>query len=462
MEDYARVLRQRWVAILSLTITGLIVAAAFTWLQTPQFRASSQLFVTVQPGSSAADASEGIVYAEKRVSSYVSLATSPRVLQGVSQELGLNGGVQALTTRVTASSPPQTAVIDISATDPNPQQAAKLANSTAKQLITAVDDIEDVDFVRLRVIEEALVPSTPYSPSVPLNIALGVLFGLIVGIGYAYLREILDTRVRSRTDVERIVKAAVLGTFKADASVKSEPAVIPGERFGQRAESFRQLRTHLHFTNLDGGAQTVVVSSSIPGEGRTFIATNLAIMLAENGTKVLLVDADLRRPKVARYLGLDGSVGLTNVLSHTDAVEDVIQKWGPEGGLHVLASGSAASNPSKLVGSPDMQKLIARFETDYEVVVIAAPPLLPVSDSAVLGSMASGVVLVIGADGRTTSADISEAISNLTAVNARLLGVVLNKVDKGSRSHANYEDVPRRRGLRKAWTKQVSKTAVST
>lgn len=275
-----------------------------------------------------------------------------------------------------------------------------------------------------------------------MNLALGGVLGLLGGIGFALLREVLDTRIRSQADVERTVQAGILGTFSHDPSVEKEPLVTQGDQFSHRAESFRQLRTHLHFTNISGGAQSVVVSSSIPGEGKTSTAVNLAIMLAESGTRVLLVDADLRRPRVAKYLGVEGSVGLSGVLSHSVELEDAIQAWGRGGALHVLTSGRSAPNPSELLGSPTMEKLMTRLETDYEVVVIDAPPLLPVTDPSVLGSMASGVVLVVSADGRTNRAELAQAVANLEAVDARLLGLVVNRLEKSASSHSYYDYRP--------------------
>lgn len=439
LKDYLRVIRRRWLTIVAVTLIGLGLAATYTFLQTPLFQAKSQLFVSVQAGASAVDVSQSNAFAEKRVTSYVTLATSARVLEAVAQELDLDGGARALVDKVTATTPAQTVLIDISATDPDPQQAVDIANSAAKQLITAVNAVEDVSVVRLSVFEEATAATSPSSPRVPINLVLGMVLGLLVGTGTAFLREVLDTGIRSETDVERTVKARILGTFAFDSSVKNDPVVSVGESFSHRAENFRQLRTHLRSTNNAGGTQTVVVSSSIPREGKTSIAMNLAIMLAESGTRVLLVDADLRRPRVAKYLGLEGSVGLSGVLSHTVELEDAIQKWGAGGKLHVLASGRPAPNPSELLGSPTMEKLISRFESDYEVVVIDTPPLLPVTDPAVLGSKASGVMLVVSADGRTARADLSRAVANLEAVGAQLLGVVVNQVDKASRSQSHYE-----------------------
>lgn len=193
LEDHVRVLRERWRAIFALTLIGLIAAAVFTFLPAPLFEAKSQLFVSVEAGASPDDVSVGNAFAEKRVISYVNLATSNKVLTAVAQELGLSGGAQALTESVTATTPPETVLINITATDPDPQQAARIANSSAKQLITAVNEVEDVSIVRLNVFEEAAAPTSPTSPNIPLNLVLGMLFGLLAGVGYAYLRELLDT-----------------------------------------------------------------------------------------------------------------------------------------------------------------------------------------------------------------------------------------------------------------------------
>lgn len=442
LKDYLRVVRQRWVSIVAVALIGLALAAGYTYLQTPQYEAKSQLFVSVRGGETSTDVIQGNTFAEKRVTSYVSLATSPRVLQAVAQDLDLSEGAAALEKRVVATTPPQTVLIDIRASAPDPQLAADIANSSAQQLIEAVSQVEDVSIVRLSVFQEAQAPLLPASPKVLLNLALGLVVGLMLGALYALIREVLDTRIRGLVDVERTVQAGVLGTFATDPTVEKTPLVTQGDQFSHRAEGFRQLRTHLHFTNISGGAQTVVVSSSIPGEGKTSTAVNLAIMLAESGTRVLLVDADLRRPRVAKYLGLEGSVGLSGVLSHSVELDDAIQIWGRGEALHVLTSGRSAPNPSELLGSPTMEKLIARLETDYEVVIIDAPPLLPVTDPAVLGSMASGVVLVVSADGRTNRADVAQAVANLEAVNARLLGVVVNRLERTAGSHSYYDYRP--------------------
>jgi capsular exopolysaccharide synthesis family protein len=165
-------------------------------------------------------------------------------------------------------------------------------------------------------------------------------------------------------------------------------------------------------------------------------------MLAESGVKVLLVDADLRRPRVAKFLGLEGSVGLTSVLAQSVDFEDAIQSWGPGGALDVLTAGRFAPNPSELLGSPRMEKLLSHMESQYEVVIIDAPPLLPVTDPAVLGSIASGVLLVCAADGRTHRGELDLAVKNIKAVNATLLGIVINRLPIVRGAHSYYDYKP--------------------
>lgn len=442
LRDYLRLIRQRWASILAFTLVGLGLAAGYTFLQTPQYEGRSQLFVSVKGGSSATDVIQGNTFAEKRVASYVNLATSTRVLQAVAEELRLTGGAEHLAGVVTASNPAQTVLINITAIDASPDLAVAKANSTARQLIRAVSDVEDASLVSLSIFEEAKPAIAPSTPRVPLNLATGLALGILIGLAFAVLREVLETRIRSKEDVERIVTAGILGTFVQDPTVETAPLVTQGDSFSHRAESFRQLRTHLHFTNITGGSQSVVVTSSIPGEGKTSTSVNLALMLAQSGSKVLLVDADLRRPRVAKYLGLEGSIGLSGVLSHSVAFEDATQHWGDAGELHVLTSGQQPPNPSELLGSAAMEKLISRMEAEYEVIIIDAPPLLPVTDPSVLGSMAGGVILVVSADGGTRRGELAEAAKILDSVNVRLLGLVINRLRVTSMGSTYYDYKP--------------------
>lgn len=462
LRDYLRVLRQRWISILIIAFVGFAASLAITLLQTPQYQATARLFVSVKSDATATDVIQGNSFAEKRVTSYISLATTPRVLQAVADELNLKNGLSGLTGKVSATAPPQTVLIDLKATDSDPKIAASIANSTAKQLISAVSGVEDVSLVRLSIFEPASTPTAPASPNGLLNCLLGSALGLLLGLGFAVTREVLDTRLRGEEDITRVTTAGVLGTFSQEEGLERHPLVTQGDPYSPRAEAFRQLRTHLHFTNISGGSQSVVVSSSIPGEGKSSTAVNLAIMLAESGTRVLLVDADLRRPRVAKYLGLEGAVGLSTVLSHQVNLEDAIQPWGPDGSLHVLTAGSFAPNPSELLGSPTMEKLLKSMEDSYEVVIIDAPPLLPVTDPAVLGSIAGGIMLVISADGRTHREELQLAIRNIEAVNARLLGLVANRLpqSRGGYSYYDYkpeqpEKIPGKRSVKKNATSSM-------
>ncbi|WP_051298332.1 polysaccharide biosynthesis tyrosine autokinase [Arthrobacter castelli] len=445
LQDYLKVFRQRWLSIVIFAIAGLAIAAVYTFLQTPQYEARTQLFVSVGGSESPTDAVQGSTFADSRISSYVTLATSPSVLEAVKNELDLEKSVDQLAGSVTASSPSETVLINVTATDPDPELAADISVTTAQKLVQAVERVEDVGLVQLSVFEKAAVPTEPVTPRTTINLALGGVLGLLIGMGVAVLREILDTRLRSEEDIKRVTDAGVLGTFAAESDMDRHPLVTQQEPYSPRAESFRQLRTHLHFTNIEGGSQSVVFTSSVPGEGKSISAINLSIMLAESGTRVLLVDADLRRPRVAKYLGLENVVGLSTVLSHQVSFEDAVQSWGPGGALNVMTAGQLAPNPSELLGSPVMEKLVQQMEEQYEVVIIDAPPLLPVTDPAVLGSIASGIILVVSADGMVNRDELARSIENIDAVNARLLGLVLNRlpITRGNYSYYDYKpDAP--------------------
>lgn len=444
LRDYIRILRNNWLAILLVTLLGVAVAAGATALTKPSYTARTQIFVAVNSGDSASDILQGSSFSEKRVTSYVTLATSPRVLQPVIEDLGLDTTVQGLAETVEATAPPQTVLINLSTTHEDPARSAEIANAVAESLIATVYEVESPEgsgnpLVDLSVVEEASVPLSPSSPRVALNLVLGFVVGAALGVAFALLRTLLDSRIRGREDVERITDAPVLGALADHKAAEEEPLIALEDQFDPRAESYRQLRTHLKFTNVDGGTQSVVVTSSIPGEGKTTTACNLGIMLAESGSRVVVIDADLRRPRVAKTLGLEGAVGLSTILSGQIDLEDAIQTWGPDGELDVITSGEIPPNPSELLGSEAMRRLLRQLEGRYDVVLLDAPPLQPVTDPSVLAAMTSGVLLVNRVDGHVHREQLRGGLDGLASVDARVLGLVLTRVPQKRGSYYAYQ-----------------------
>jgi capsular exopolysaccharide synthesis family protein len=365
------------------------------------------------------------------VLSYVRTVTSPLVLQPAIDELGLKTSPRELASKVKAASDVNTVLISITVADNSPVQAAAIAQAIAHSLVRAVDDLEKpktggTSPVNLSIIDPATAPVAPSSPNTKINLLLGMFVGLALGVGIGVLRTTLDNRIRGEADLRQITDSPLLGAISFDQDATRRPLLTQARQQSPRAESFRQLRTNLQFANIADRARTVLVTSSLPGEGKSTTATNLAIALTQAGKTVCLVDADLRRPMVSEYLGLDRHAGLTTALIGNADVNDLLQPWG-EDDLYVLTSGQIPPNPSELLASEEMQQLLNRLEHAFDAVVIDAPPLLPVTDAAVLSQHVGGVVVVVGVQ-KLRDHDLTKSLNSLTMVGANLLGVVLNRL----------------------------------
>ena len=350
------------------------------------------------------------------------------MLLPVASSLHLNMTADELGKLVTASVPLGTTLIQIDVTTTNAVHAAEIANATSQSLANVVQNIESTGTdgsaqVKLTRVQEAQVPVTPVSPNVPLNIALGFLVGLALGVGIAVLRHTLDTKVRTERDIEHISQAPILGGIAFDSKAAQRPLIVHADPRSPRAESFRTLRTNLQFVDVSESARSFVVTSSIETEGKSTTAANLAIALESTGKRVIIVDADLRRPKLADYMGLEGAVGLTDLLIGRAKLADVVQRWG-HGNLYVLPAGMIPPNPSELLGSGAMAAMIKRFESEFDYVIFDAPPLLPVTDAAILSKSVGGAIVVVAA-GRTHKNQLAAAVSALQHVDARVCGFVM-------------------------------------
>lgn len=422
LSDYLRLLRKRWLIIVIMTLLGLAASAAATLLMTPRYEASTQVFVFVPSTGTVGELAQGGSFAQNQVRSYAEAVSTPRVLSSVITRLELDETAEELAKTVTAEAPLNTVNIRIAVTRESPTEAADIANAATSSFRAVISDITGGQ-VSVSVLREATVSTESVSPNTLLNLALGLLVGLSVGIGLAVLREVLDTRIRGQRDVEAITPAPIIGgiTFDPDAEVR--PLIVHEDPHSPRAEAFRTLRTNLQFLDIEPGARSFVITSSVPSEGKSTTAANLSIALADSGARVLLIDADLRSPKLADYLGIEGAIGLSDVLINRVQLADALQLWG-RNRLTVLAAGSVPPNPSELLGSRAMSDLLHSLEREFDVIVIDMPPLLPVTDAALVSKMTKGA-LIVAAAGRTDRRELTGAVAALENVGARVSGVIL-------------------------------------
>jgi succinoglycan biosynthesis transport protein ExoP len=448
-QEYVRILRKSWLLITATVLLGILSGGALAAASTPAYTAATRLYVSVrvQEGAASTDLNQGTSFARQAISTYVDVVNSPIVLDRAGRELEPRMTAAELAPLVSASSPANTVLLEVSVTDTSAKRAAEIANAVGESFARVVsEDLEKPSvgpsLIAVKTIAPAIVPSAPSAPRVPLMLAIGLAVGLVTGIGIAVLRTNLDTRVRTAEQIEAVARRPYLGGIFVDPDAQKRPLIVHADPRSPRSEAFRRLRTSLQFVGLGDAGRSFVVTSSGPGEGKSYVAANLAIALAETGASVVLVDADLRRPRVADYLGIEGNAGLTDLLIGRAEIADVLQPWG-EQALSVLPSGRIPPNPSEMLGSAAMRATVEHLERNFDYVVIDAPPVLLVADAAVLSAVAG--ILFVAAAGKVRKADVVAALRALDAVKAVTFGVVgqmlpMRGADGGSYGKYAYYD----------------------
>ncbi|ROR36433.1 polysaccharide biosynthesis tyrosine autokinase [Curtobacterium flaccumfaciens] len=439
IERIAHLLRRGWIAMMVGALLGAGSGAALAYVTVPEYQASTQVYVSVTGATNSSELAQGGTAAEQKVQSFANVAKSARVLEPVIRQLGLHESAIELARRVSAQTPIDSVIVTISVVDPDPDQAARIANSVGSSLSKVITTeleqptADGVSPFRIETIQPAIAPTHPTSPRVAVNLAGGLALGLTLGLGIAVLRAALDTRLDSRAAVESVIGAPAIGEIAFDKSVRDQPLVVLHDSMSPRAEAFRRLRTNLQFLDVGGSRRSFVVTSSVPSEGKSTTAANMAIALAESGMKIALVDCDLRRPRIAEIMGLEAAAGLTDVLIGRMELEDALQPWG-KGELQVVPSGQVPPNPTELLGSAAMEAVLRELESLVDVVIIDAPPLLPVTDAAILAGISSGAI-VVAAMRRTTRKQLEGASAALRDAGTKALGSIMTMV-RVSRSDA--------------------------
>jgi tyrosine-protein kinase Etk/Wzc len=327
----------------------------------------------------------------------------------------------------------------------------------------------------VRIVDEAIEPIAPTKPKKKLNLALGVVLGLGLGIGITFLREYFDNTIKTHEELENLGYNILANIPKIEMSKVeqklenrlSKLGPIEGKRIEARlithldpkspvSEAYRTLRTNLQFSKIDRSVRTMLITSSGPKEGKSTTSANLAIAIAQSGKKVVLIDGDLRRPVVHSIFGLEKDDGLTNYLMNDISFAKMIKKSIMEN-LSIIPSGILPPNPSELLSSSRMEELIERLKESFDIILFDTPPIIAVTDAAILSTKVDGTILVVSA-GQTNFDAVVRAKSLLDNVNAYILGALLNGVEVGGMYgtyyyyyYHNYYSKPGKKSRKRAY-----------
>ncbi|HEV7193747.1 MAG TPA: polysaccharide biosynthesis tyrosine autokinase [Jatrophihabitantaceae bacterium] len=438
LRSYLRVLRERWKLVVSFILAATAIAVVITALTPKSYEATAQVLVASAGSTDPSIQSQSQLYVQNQVATFAQVVGSPDVLKSVKRDLALQISDTDLKSKLSASAATGESIVLVHAKDGNAGQAAAIANSAAAGLAKAVEGYTvtpNGNSVNLFVTGPATAPSKPASPNVILNVALGVILGLLVGAALAVARDILDTRIKDADTLAKVSLAPTMGVVVEDPKTQRHPIATRAGTRNMRAENYRQLRANLQFANVDEHPRVIAVTSSIPGEGKTTVAINLASTLAEAGFTVCLVDADLRRPTIAKVLGLLSPVGLTSVLIHQIDLSEAMQSAGSN--FYVLTSGPTPPNPSEVLASSYVRDVVRSLLDKVDYVVLDTAPLLPVADGSEVAALADGTLLV-ARHGMTTDSHIRRSVHALARVDAKLLGVLLNRIPARKSSEYGY------------------------
>ncbi|MFC6086333.1 polysaccharide biosynthesis tyrosine autokinase [Sphaerisporangium aureirubrum] len=438
---YVRLARKNWKIFPIMLVLAVGASLAVTASTPPTYAATVSMLVSAHDKeASPTTAYQAVLLSQQRVKSYASLLTSHRVLRLITRD---DDELRRLESSVSAESVPDTVILRATVADRDPVRAARLANALAAKFTSLIAEIErpaegGPATVKVTVVDQAPVPESPVTPRPMLNTAVAILIALLLTGIWLVARDLLDTTVKTTETLQELAGCPALGVIGYEKNARRQPLILQYGSRSSRAEAFRVLRTNLQFIDVDRKPKSLVVTSCLPEEGKTSVAANLAIAFKQAKWRVILVDADLRRPRVASYLGIEGAAGLTDVLIGDAELADVTQTWS-EHRLAVLPSGQIPVNPSELLASQAMRALVKRLTGQYDLVIIDTSPLLPVTDAAALAACCDDVLFVTRF-GKTRRENIVRAGELLASVNAHIVGTVLNFVPPKSAKVYGYGD----------------------
>lgn len=439
LKDFLSYLKKYLIALIILPIVAALGVLYYdTNVKTPLYEASSQVALLQSDSSSAAATLSEINANQKLTSTYSVIAKSKVVLEQVISELGMTITPDVLAKNIKVSTITDTTILKITATDASPERAARIANTVANVFTTKTDLIKTLDNVA--ILETAETPEKPSNNTTLRDLALAIIVSLFAVTGIAFIIYYFDDTVKYSDNLEETIKLPVVGkVIRSDIKIKNADTELLVKKYPKSivSESIRSLRTNLQFTSVDKKIRTIHVTSSVAGEGKSFVAANLAASFAQAGQKVLLVDCDLRKGRQHRLFNKTNSIGLTNLLAdYLKNRKEYIQDTDIEN-LSLLTRGTSVPNPAELLSSEKNKDLVRALGKDYDLVIFDSAPCGAVADPIIMSTLTDATIIV-ARNGKTPCSALASTKEALEKVEAKIAGVVLNDIDKKVGHYYSY------------------------
>jgi polysaccharide biosynthesis transport protein len=436
VESVLSFLRRRWIALAVCILAGALGGFAQAQTQQKVYTSDARLFVNIPAARDTQEALQGVQLSSDLIQSYATIVKSRSVAEQIKTRLGLPASFD-LNGKINATQQPNTLILAISASDHDPARAQSIAQAAATVLNDKIGELEHdrapASAVEASIVDAATHPTAPSSPRPLRNTLLGLFLGLVAGLAISLLLDALDRSVKSAAVIEALLGAPPLAVVPQVRDAKS--ALLTGSsRASRAAEAFRALRTSLRFVDPDNPVRTLLITSPDDNDGKTTTAANLAMALAQDGQRVVLVDADLRKAGLSKLLNTADGIGLTDVITGKVDVQAALQDY--RGMFPVLPAGQLPPNPSEMLGSERMAAILAELTETADIVIIDAAPVLPVTDAVVLSAAVDGTAVVVR-HAHSERNHVAEAGRRLAGVGAHVVGFIFNGAPRPSEEYSS-------------------------
>jgi polysaccharide biosynthesis transport protein len=430
LSAYLSVARRWWWLLLIATVIGGATAYLATQLVTPTYRASTTMLVVQQQDPESVGLSD-LQASERLANTFSELITVRPVLERAIAIGGLTVTPEELEQRLDVTARATTQLLEVSAEASSPEAARDIANLVAETFIATNQSVLADRPGTVSVVERAEAPLTPSAPSPGINALIGAFLALVATATIVVVADYLDDTVKDDETVARLTGLPVVGYVPqfARPTRPSDALRAMVDSHSREAEAYRSMRTTVTFStgNQDDRKRRLLFTSPGPGEGKSTTAANLAVVFGLAGSRVVLIDADLRRPSQHRIFGIPNTSGLTNLLAGSGvSLSETTHRTAYER-VWLLPSGPIPANPSELLGSGRMSELLSAMEQHFDIIILDAPPVLAVTDPAVLSGFVSASVVVVQR-GKTRSNELKNAVQRLAVAGKPIAGVVINRV----------------------------------